>query len=230
MVWDRSEAEDATQEILIKVVTNLAGFEGRSSIKTWVHRISVNHLLDRRRSQHEELSFDALAADLLDGLADERPTDQPELEVLANEVMVTCTGAMLLCLDRPHRVAYVLGEILGLSGPVGASVVGIDDATFRKRLQRSRAVLRKFMGQHCGLVSADAACHCTRRVPRALQLGRITQDLNSRSKAMAAVAEIDALHNVEHVMQSSSRHRAPDAIVKSWRSALDGSPTLNEYP
>jgi len=38
MVWRREVAEDATQEILIKAVTHLGSFEGRSKFSTWLHR------------------------------------------------------------------------------------------------------------------------------------------------------------------------------------------------
>ncbi len=173
MVWDVRDAEDASQEILIKVVTKLGTFDGRSSLKTWVYRIGVNHLLDRRRGQFEDLSFDLLAGDLRDGLADPKPEFQPELAAMADDVRTTCTGAMLLCLDRPHWVAYVLGEILELPGPMAAEIVGVNAPTFRKRLSRARSDIRGFMASNCGLTSESAACRCHRRVNRAVELGRI---------------------------------------------------------
>src|SRR4051812_43911647 len=58
MLWNRADAEDATQEILIKAVTSLHGFEGRSEFRTWLYRIAGNHLIDRCRSAK---SFDAVA-------------------------------------------------------------------------------------------------------------------------------------------------------------------------
>src|SRR5437868_13590781 len=45
-----TDAEDATQEILIRVVTRLASYRGEAAFTTWVHRIAVNHLLDRSRT------------------------------------------------------------------------------------------------------------------------------------------------------------------------------------
>jgi predicted RNA polymerase sigma factor len=59
-------------------------------------------------------------------------------ELLAQEVMVGCTQGMLLRLDREHRMAFVLGEVLGFSGDEAADVCGIAPAAFRKRLQRAR--------------------------------------------------------------------------------------------
>ncbi len=43
------DAEDATQEILLKAFTHLASFEGRSSFRTWLYRIVVNHVLNMKR-------------------------------------------------------------------------------------------------------------------------------------------------------------------------------------
>ena len=51
MVYNPSDAEDATQEILIKVITKLSAFEGRSSFRTWLYRIVVNHLLNMKRGR-----------------------------------------------------------------------------------------------------------------------------------------------------------------------------------
>ncbi len=226
MVWNRDDAQDATQEILTKVVTRLSSFEERSSFKTWVYRVAVNHLLDRRRRPYENLTFDALAADLIDGLADPHPQYQPELELLAQDVMVTCTGAMLLCLDRPHRVAYLLGDVLQLPGPTAADILEIDAAAYRKRLQRARTDIRRFMKDSCGLVSSSAACHCRRRVNRAIELGRIDvrSSTNSR-RAEKAVDEIRTLQQTEHLMQSTLSG-APDDVLYCWRAILDASPTL----
>src|ERR1700732_5615967 len=57
MVWYREAAEDATQEILIKVVTKLSTFRGQSQFRTWLYRIAFNHLLNVRKSEFEEQSI-----------------------------------------------------------------------------------------------------------------------------------------------------------------------------
>src|SRR6201984_3850665 len=54
MLFHPQDAEDATQEILVKVVTRLSSLEGRSSFRTWLYRIVVNHLLNTRRSRVED--------------------------------------------------------------------------------------------------------------------------------------------------------------------------------
>jgi RNA polymerase sigma factor (sigma-70 family) len=177
MLWNREEAEDATQEIMVRTVTRLAQFDFRSKFKTWVYRISVNYILDVKKSSIERmgLNFEQFADDLVDGLSSGGPTDY-ERSLLVEEVKIGCTLGMLQCLDRPHRLAYVLGDILDLSGPESAEALGISPELFRKRLQHARTAIEAFTRAHCGLTSDSAACACHRRVPAAVRLGRVHPD------------------------------------------------------
>src|SRR5436309_8597326 len=56
MLYHPQDAEDATQEILIRALTGLASFEGRSSFRTWLYRIVVNHVLNMKRGRVEPAS------------------------------------------------------------------------------------------------------------------------------------------------------------------------------
>src|SRR5688572_15792787 len=142
MLWNREDAEDATQEILVRVVTRLAQFDFRSRLKTWVYRVAVNYILDVKRSPVERLhlSFDQFAEDLAEGRSTDGPMDA-ERSLLVEEVKIGCTLGMLQCLDRPHRLAYVLGEILDMSGPEAAEALAITPELFRKRLQHARTAI-----------------------------------------------------------------------------------------
>src|ERR1700729_2629792 len=68
MLYHPQDAEDATQEILIKVLTRLSSFEGRSSFRTWLYRIVVNHVLNMKRGQvevqHASIDFASYGAAL----------------------------------------------------------------------------------------------------------------------------------------------------------------------
>lgn len=177
MLWNREDAEDATQEILVRIVTRLSQFDFRSRLKTWVYRIAVNYILDVKKSPIERmhLTFERFGDDLLDGLSSDGPTDS-ERSLLTEEVKIGCTLGMLQCLDRPRRLAYVLGEILDLSGPEAAAALEISPDLFRKRLQHARAAIEAFTRSYCGLASDSATCACHRRVPAALRLGRVNPD------------------------------------------------------
>ena len=55
MLWNHEDAEDATQEILIRIVTHLSQFGFRSRLKTWAYRVAVNYVLDVKESAAERL-------------------------------------------------------------------------------------------------------------------------------------------------------------------------------
>lgn len=196
-----ADAEDATQEILIRVITRLSSYRGEAAFTTWVHRIAVNCLLDRSKSTAErlELTFDSFAADLLDGLA-ASPSTAPDAGILERELQLACTHAMLTCLDREHRIAYILGEIFEVDSDDGGYICEIPAATYRKRLSRARRRVRSFLTDHCGLVNPTAACRCSRRVDVAVRVGRIdpyrliftdrTEDVNNEMIRLHQAAEL----------------------------------------
>ena len=220
------DALDATQEILVRVMTRLSTFKGEAAFRTWVHRVAVNHLLDRKRSAVErmELTFGAFAADLLDGLVPVAANAGPEQDVLAREVKRGCTAAMLTCLDREQRVAYVLGEVFEVSAADGAWICGIGQAAYRKRLSRARQAVRGFVAEHCGLVAPSRArCHCRRRVPVAVRLGRIDPAApggSSPDDVEAAVAEMEAMYDAAGLMRSVTAAGAPDEVAVRIRTLV----------
>jgi hypothetical protein len=106
---------------------------------------------------------------------------------------------MLLCLDRQHRMAFMLGEMLETNDVVGAELLGTSRENFRQLLARARAKLSGFMRGRCGLVDPQAPCRCARKAqafvrdgivdPKRIQfahghLERIEQEGKSRARAL----------------------------------------------
>jgi RNA polymerase sigma factor (sigma-70 family) len=228
MLWRPHDAEDATQEILVKVVTRLDSFRGDSALRTWVYRIAVNHLLSMRRGRLERQgwSFDAFADDLATGLdptASGEPAGPGEA-LLAEEVKIGCTLGMLQCLDRPHRVAYILGEVFALPGDTAAAVCGTTSAAYRKRLSRARTKVRGFVATHCGIVNPDAPCRCTRRIATAVRIGRTNPasptfvgqpTLPAPPRIAAAVAEMEDLHDAAALFRSHPHFASPAGVGRA---------------
>jgi RNA polymerase sigma factor (sigma-70 family) len=210
MLWNREDAEDATQEILVRVVTRLGQFDFRSKLRTWIYRIAVNYILDVKKSPVErmKLNFQAFAEDLADGLSSDGPTEA-ERSLLVEEVKIGCTLGVLQCLDRPHRLAFVLGEILDLPGPDAAEALDVTPELLRKRLQHARAAIEAFTRVHCGLVSDSAACACHRRVPAALRLGRVHADALDFAQHRSSYQEArNLVRRVEEARWALQLHRA----------------------
>jgi RNA polymerase sigma factor (sigma-70 family) len=223
MLWHPQDAEDATQEILVKVATRLSTFRGDARVTTWVYRIAVNHLLTtrRRRAEDPTLTFAAFGEDLtrdLDTPYDARGVDD---ELLAQEVMVGCTQGMLLCLDREQRMAYVLGDVLELSSNEAADVCGISPAGFRKRLQRARERIQQFMESHCGLLDLGNECRCRRRIGAAIQHRRVDpDDLLFAKRVDALKLEMERFTDAGALFRSHPELRTPPQLVDAVLRAV----------
>ncbi|HEV3110232.1 MAG TPA: RNA polymerase sigma factor [Candidatus Binataceae bacterium] len=192
MLYHPQDAEDATQEILVKVLTRLSSFEGRSSFRTWLYRVVVNHLLNIKRGREEEKSISfSIYGDALDNTPDLDLPDpkgtSPDTNLLVTEAMLSCTSGMLLCLDREQRLSYILSAILGVSDTVAAEVMEISPENFRQRLARARRDLRNFMNDKCGLVNKSNPCRCAKKTRGFIQAGHVDPDnlLFSRDRICA---------------------------------------------
>jgi RNA polymerase sigma factor (sigma-70 family) len=195
MLYHPQDAEDATQEILVKVLTRLSSFEGRSSFRTWLYRVAFNHLLNVKRGR-EELKVTTFSAygDALDNTPDLELPDpnasSPDTNLLVTEVMLSCTSGMLLCLDREQRLTYILGAIFCVSDTVGADLLEITAENFRQRLTRARRDLSNFMNDKCGLINKANPCRCAKKTRGFMQVGYVDPNnlLFSRSR-MSEVRE-----------------------------------------
>jgi RNA polymerase sigma factor (sigma-70 family) len=248
MLSDPEDARDATQEILVKVVTNLATFRGESAFSTWAYRIAANYLLTtrKRRAELRERSFAQLGDEIVLGLESDAPTPETEVDegVLAEEVRLSCALGMLQCLDRPHRLALILGEVIQVSSAEGGAILGISSAAYRQRLTRGRRSLVAFMRGTCGLVNPDAPCRCAKQVPAMVAIGRLdpahlrltahpTLDdaqarvagidpaLIAQAQAILRDREVRQLDRAGALLRSHPAYAAPETFVGAVRRLLD---------
>ena len=224
-----SDAEDATQEILLVVLTHLGSFRGESAFRTWTWRIAARHLSRVKRGRRENLSFELLSERLETGLQSQSGSVDPESEVLAWEIRLRCTQAMLLSLDREHRLAYVLGDIFELSGEEAAEVLEIEPAAFRKRLSRARSRLHRFMKERCGVFDPRNECRCKGQVACAIERGVLDPhqlDLSqhparSRPDLGQAVHEVSGLMRVAEILRGHPDYTLPERVATALRDLLD---------
>jgi RNA polymerase sigma factor (sigma-70 family) len=211
MMWRRDAAEDATQEILIKAVTRLSTFAGRSAFRTWLHRIAVNHLLNVRKSEMEEreMTF-ADMGESLDGVADEELPDPRALPVetgvLVEEAKLGCITAMLMCLDRRQRLAFILGEVFGETSEAGAAAMDVSADNFRQLLSRARQDLYQFMNGKCGLVNRDNPCRCARKAAGFMRNGWLDANHLQFSKDRIAEVRDMAASRVDELQALDRQH------------------------
>jgi RNA polymerase sigma factor (sigma-70 family) len=175
----RQDAQDATQEILIRVVTHLGSFEGRSKFTTWAYTVATRSLLRAKRGFVESSvkGPEQFAAFLDAGMSDVDPTiEEVEFRMLCEEVRISCTYGMLLCVRREQRAAYLLADVVGLTDVEGAEVLECSRAAFRQRLSRARRTLRHVIDNRCGLVDPANPCRCGKQIASSEEAGILRRD------------------------------------------------------
>lgn len=232
MLGLRAEAEDATQEILIKVITHLGQFRGESSLRTWVWSIATRHVLARKRGAREEVaSFDTIERLLAEGDRDppQLPLTASELATLEEEVRLSCTQAMVMSLDREHRLAWILAEVFELDSDTAAAVSGIEPATHRKRLSRARKRLGDWLEAHCGLSNPARLCRCRRQIPVATGFGVVSlADLQytghparpAQRRRLPLADEATLIERAADVLTQHAAYVAPAQIAAQIRALI----------
>ena len=179
MAYDENDAMDLTQEVLIKAITKLALFKGKSSFRTWLYRIITNQFLQtkRREKENEFPSFSNLD-ERLNAVPDGQLTPDEEIEhkEYTKEINVRCMSGMLMCLSREQRLIYVLGEMFEIDHNVGSEIFEISKQNYRKKLSRARTELHNFMEFRCGLVNTKNSCRCQKKAKTLKEKGILTKD------------------------------------------------------
>lgn len=233
-LWHPEDAEDATQEILIRAITHLSTFRGESAFSTWVYRIAANHLINLKKTRMErrEVSFESVGREL----ASVQPDFTAEFQSaeLAGQVKVACTHAMLMCLDRDARIAFTLGVVVETTSEDAATILGISREAYRKRLSRAKESMQEFLGQHCGLMNASAACQCKFRAKPCMETRSIEPYVklitSLKMEGQFALREekfaekISQTERLAAIYKASPTFPAPPAILRRIQSLLISGP------
>lgn len=214
-LWNRMDAEDATQEILLKIITNLSKFNGKSKFETWAYRVATNYLINHKQTQVEKVltSFEVYAADLQTFKA---PIEYnlPDKDLLEKELKTSCTLAMLQCLNREQRMAFILGSILKTDSKTGAAITNTTPENFRKRVEQSRKRIAHFLNGNCGVFNPVNPCRCSKRINTALVCGRIDKNnLSFTNTIQAYNNEMEELSSMEGLYQNHGMFQSDTDIV-----------------
>ena len=230
MVFYPQEAEDITQEILIKMITKLSSFRGESNFRTWLYRIVINHVLNMKKSlgeRNHSTSFEDYAK-AIDNTPDKTLTQEScqnvEMKILVEEVKLSCMAGMLLCLDREQRLVYILGVIFGVSDTVGSEILDITRDNFRQKLSRARKDVSSFMTNQCGLIDKKNPCRCEKKTKMLIEVGYVNpQKLLFNTSHIMTVEKathdkqkrLDELFDAEYVklFRENPFHKSPDFVA-----------------
>lgn len=221
MLGTSNDADDATQDILVRVMTNLASFRKESSFSTWVYRIAINYLIDYKKSMFAQrpLDFEFYANDIKAGYVEN--TDELMLgvskEELAQELKMSCTNVMLQCLDPQTRCIFILGTMFKIDSKMAGDILGISADNYRQKLSRARKKMAFFLKEYCGL--NGGLCNCQNRIGYAI----LTHRLNPNHLEYKELKKLDdeVLLNVKTSMEQIDEYSTIFDELPKYQSKIE---------
>ncbi len=140
-----ADAEDLTQEVMLKVGRSLQNFRGESRLSTWVYRIATNAALDRLRAPAARQTLEPLP-DETEAVRDAAPSLE---EQLFRQERYECYCAFIQRLPLSYRAVVALAELEELAAGEIADILGLSVDVVKIRLHRGRAKLLRYLRDHC---------------------------------------------------------------------------------
>ncbi|MCJ7771714.1 MAG: sigma-70 region 4 domain-containing protein, partial [Desulfobacterales bacterium] len=154
-----------------------------------------------------------------------------EMGLMVEEMKLTCTQGLLLCLSREVRLAFILGEVFGATTREGAEILDISMDAYRKRLSRGRKLIRNFMIKNCGLINSSNICQCVEAIKLHIKMRTIDPDRPlfithpshncQKTQDNQYFKELDELGRVTAVFRSHPEYAAPEAFVGIVKELVD---------
>ena len=230
MLGTFADAEDATQDILLKMITHLSSFRGDSSFTTWVFSIATHHLKNYKKHMfaRHPLSFAYYGDDIENAKIQDVPdlTQNVEKDILAEELKMSCTNVMLQCLDVESRCIFILGTMFQLDSRIAGEILEMTPEAYRQRLSRIRKKMAEFLGQYCGEYGGGR-CKCRDRVNYAIQNHRINPlQLDYRT---AAEIPVQTIRDVKHAMEEIDDLSQDFSFCKPYRYPEHTKSLIQEF-
>lgn len=142
MVANSTEAEDLAQEVFIQLFRKLGSFRGESAFTTWLHRLTVNHVLMHFRKKGVKL---------------EKTTEEGEIGEIQD--LIQGTGERPRFVDRialdkaiselppGYRTVFVLHDVEGFEHEEIGNMLGVSTGTSKSQLHKARMRLREFLNK-----------------------------------------------------------------------------------
>jgi RNA polymerase sigma-70 factor (ECF subfamily) len=152
--WE--DAEEVTQDVLMKVHRKIDAFRGDAALSSWIYRITFNTAMSRLRTAKSARAAERQKADTSQsdeqGRLVKEPADWSSLaddHVLRGEMRQSLIEA-LRHLPTVYRVPVILRDIQGLSTEEASAVLHVKPQTLKSRLHRGRLILRKHLADFAG--------------------------------------------------------------------------------
>ena len=155
---NKEDAEEVTQDVLLKVYRKVDAFRGDAALSSWIYRITFNAAMSRLRTARYQRSQDearqAADADSDQHAAPARPdvadwSNMADEQVLRSQLRRRVLRA-ILALPAIYRAPVVLRDLQGMSTEEASAMLKVKDQTLKSRLHRGRLILRKQLADFAG--------------------------------------------------------------------------------
>ena len=158
--WE--DAEEVTQDVLMKVFRKIDAFRGDAALSSWIYRITFNTAMSRLRSTRASRTVEVQAPDQATQAQPDRvPSEPADWSALADDHVLR--GQMrdrliesLTRLPEVYRVPVILRDIQGLSTEEASAVLKVKPQTLKSRLHRGRLMLREHLSDFADGIALHA--------------------------------------------------------------------------
>jgi predicted DNA-binding protein (UPF0251 family) len=167
----------------------------------------------------------------LDSAVDWQESHSSALQnIFVEEIRISCLQGLLLCLDREHRLAFLLVDVFDVSSEQGAAILEITPTAFRKRLSRARERIQDFLMKNCALTNPDNPCTCERYLISQHYMERVEEKdlvfskhpcrIRQEGGTLSRIKEMDELTQIATLYKRYPDFRAPTAFIDNIRELV----------
>lgn len=219
------DAEEVTQETFLRAFRHYGDFRGQCAFSTWIYRIAINVANDYLR-QRTKFPVHALTEDLgfdLNEILDQNPANNPETELLANQIRIKCLHSLTECLPPEQRKVFCLAITLGLPHKLVAEILECSVGSVKTALHRAKARWFGYMEDRCQLINKSGNCSCAQWVRFGLSQGWITPSATVTSpqpNTLRTREEIGELKALRTLYRSTCQASADASYVRRIREGI----------
>lgn len=152
---NREDAEEVTQDVLLKVYRKIEAFRGDAALSSWIYRITFNTAMSRLRTARFSRHVDTPPQDQNAEGPERAPAEPADWTSLADDQVMRAQMRKKLIealthLPEVYRVPVLLRDINGLSTEEASAILRVKPQTLKSRLHRGRLILRKHLGEFAG--------------------------------------------------------------------------------
>jgi RNA polymerase sigma-70 factor (ECF subfamily) len=155
---NREDAEEVTQDVLLKVYRKIEAFRGDAALSSWIYRITFNTAMSRLRTARFNRNVEVHQAEQQVEGPERAPAEPADWSSLADDQLMRAQMRKKLIealthLPEVYRVPVLLRDINGLSTEEASAILHVKPQTLKSRLHRGRLILRKHLGDFAGGVA-----------------------------------------------------------------------------